>query len=416
MKKRSILLAIGLGLIVVLGLIWGAGGGAGAAEAAQVTATPTPTAAAPQFITVVVQPGDSLAVYARRYGVTGAALLSVNKIADPNLIFPGQIITIPVIKTFVPSLTTPFFYTVLAGEDINSIAAKFELNVNAITRANGTSFLLPGTTYLMPAGPHEHVVVKGEDLKTIAARYGVLVSFLLTGNNLPNPDLIFVGQSIFVPIVFNAQPVPITGANVATPTPTATGPTPTPTKTPTPGPATATPTVTKVPAASNGFIQTTVREGESFVTYTYRYGVSGGLLRAVNLQIANPQLIFPGEVITIPVVASFTPSRTTPFFYVVLAGDNTAIIAGKFEMTADTLIRANPGASFAAGTTVLVPAGPRIYTVKEGDELKTIAPKYGVTVEFLLTGNNLPNPDRIFVGQQIFIPIRYNAEPIPFTP
>ena len=208
----------------------------------------------------------------------------------------------------------------------------------------------------------------------------------------------------------------MTGVSVVTPTPTPTGPTPTPTKTPTPGPATATPAATTVPSTSSGYIQTTVRQGESFVTYAFRYGVSGGRLRAANMQIADPALIYPGQVITIPVVASFTPSRTTPFFYMAKAGDNSATIAAQFEMTADTLIRANPGASFAAGTALLVPAGPHLYTVKEGDELKFIAPKYGVTVEFLLTGNNLPNPDRIYIGQQIFIPIRYDAEPIPFTP
>jgi LysM repeat protein len=412
MKTRTVLFASGLGLVVALGLIWGLG----ARQAAAATPSPTPTVAAPQFITVTVKPGDHLGIYARRYGVTGQAILAVNTIRDPNLIYPDQIITIPVIKTFTPSLTTPFYYTVLAGEDINSIALKFELSVNAIATANGTSFLAAGTTYLMPAGPHEHIVLKGEDLKTIAAKYGVTISFLLTGNNLPNPDLIYTGQPIFIPTIFNAQPLPMTGVSVATPTPTPTGPTPTPTKTPTPGPATATPTATTVPVAASGYIQTTVRPGESFVTYTFRYGVSGGRLRVANMQIADPALIYPGQVITIPVVASFTPSRTTPFFYVVKAGDNSATIAAQFEMTADTLIRANPGTSFAAGTTLLVPAGPRLYTVKEGDELKLIAPKYGVTVEFLLTGNNLPNPDRIFIGQQIFIPIRYDAEPIPFTP
>jgi LysM repeat protein len=411
MKLRPVLLAIGLGLVTALGLLWGLDARTGAVEAA-----PAAQSGTPQYITVTVQPGDHLGIYARRYGVTGQALLAVNPLPDPHKIYPGQVITIPVIKTFTPSLTTPFFYTVLSGEDINSIARKFELNVNAISRANGTSFLIPGQTYLMPAGPHEHIIQKGEDLKTIAAKYGVTVAFLLSGNNLPNPDLIYEGQTLFVPVIYNAQPVPITGVSVATPTPTPTGPTPTPTHTPTPAPATATPTATKVGQTATGYIQTTVRQGESLVTYTYRYGVSGARLRAANMQIADPSIIYPGQVITIPVAVSFTPSRVTPFFYTVLSGDNSATIAAKFEMTSDTLLRANPGASFAAGTTILVPAGPHIYVVKEGDELKTIAPKYGVTVEFLLTGNNLPNPNLIYVGQLLFIPIRYDAAPIPFTP
>ena len=137
---------------------------------------------------------------------------------------------------------------------------------------------------------------------------------------------------------------------------------------------------------------------------------------AVNPQIKDPNLLFPGDVITIPVVSTFTPSRTTPFFYNVQAGENAAIIGLQFEVNPNVLMAANAGASFAPGTTVLVPAGPHLYVAKAGDELRTIAAKYGTTVEFLLTGNNLPNPDLIFVGQQIFIPIRYNAAPLPFTP
>jgi spore germination protein len=71
--------------------------------------------------------------------------------------------------------------------------------------------------------------------------------------------------------------------------------------------------------------------------------------------------------------------------------------------------------TFSAGTTLLVPAGPHLYTVKAGDELRTIAARYGTTVEFLLTGNNLPNPDRIYIGQLIFIPVQYHAQPIPLN-
>jgi LysM repeat protein len=85
-------------------------------------------------------------------------------------------------------------------------------------------------------------------------------------------------------------------------------------------------------------------------------------------------------------------------------------------MTVDTLLKANPDVAFLPGVTVLVPAGPHVYTVKAGEELRQIAAKYGTTVDFLLTYNNLPNPDLIFVGQQLFIPTRYNATPVPFAP
>jgi len=85
-------------------------------------------------------------------------------------------------------------------------------------------------------------------------------------------------------------------------------------------------------------------------------------------------------------------------------------------MTPEVISRANPGASLAAGSTILIPAGPHLYTVVAGDELRYIAAKYGTTADFLLTGNDLPNPDRIYLGQLIFIPIQYGAAPVPFAP
>ena len=160
-----------------------------------------------------------------------------------------------------------------------------------------------------------------------------------------------------------------------------------------------------------------VQRGDSLVTYVTRFAVSASSLLAANPTLRdNPSLIFPGQTLVIPVAASFTPSRTTPFFYVVQAGDTAALIARKFEMTADTLLRANPGISFLPGVTVLVPAGPHVYVVKKGDELRDIARLYGTTVEFILRGNNLPNPDLIYIDQEIFIPTQYNALPVPFGP
>jgi len=160
----------------------------------------------------------------------------------------------------------------------------------------------------------------------------------------------------------------------------------------------------------------TVRRGESFLIYAFRYGVRGASLRAANPHIKDPNVIYPGQTIVIPVEKSFTPSRTTPFFYVVGAGENSVTIAAKFEMRASILTQANPDVTFTEGATILVPAGPHRYTVRPGDTLKIIAAKYGTTVEFLLTGNSLPNPDFIYPDQTIFVPIRYNAMPLPFAP
>jgi murein DD-endopeptidase MepM/ murein hydrolase activator NlpD len=59
-----------------------------------------------------------------------------------------------------------------------------------------------------------------------------------------------------------------------------------------------------------------------------------------------------------------------------------------------------PGTQAPATQTTI----PRIHTVEEGETLTSIALFYGVTVEQLLTANNLDNADLLSLGQQLTIP------------
>jgi LysM repeat protein len=329
-----------------------------------VSSAPVPTAVpVTGGIIITVQPGENLATYVTKYKVSASAILAANPSLqnNPALIFPGQQLVIPVSSSAVPSATP-----------------------------------LPNT-----AGFLRITVQPGESLITYVNKYKVTASAIIALNPSiqANPALLQPGQVLIIPVPANSTP--------AGPTPTATFP-PAATVVPSGTPKPVGPT----PITGN-FIVITVRQGDSLLTYVTRYGVSGsGILALNNIKDAN--LIYPGQTIVIPVAVSFAPSRTTPFFYVVGAGESANTIAAKFEMGFETLTKANPGATFAAGSTVLVPAGPHVYTVKQGDELRDIAKLYGTTVEFLLTGNSIPNPDRIYPGQQIFIPIQYNAVPKPF--
>ncbi|MBI3242218.1 MAG: LysM peptidoglycan-binding domain-containing protein [Chloroflexi bacterium] len=397
MKARAIVFVIsGLGLAAMLALSWVAGGAT--AQAAQLEKA---TAVSGELITVTVKSGESLATYANRFGVSGSALLAVNDLDNADVILPGQIIVIPVIKTFTPSLTTPFYYTVQPGDTLFSIGAKFELPFDVIGAANGLadSTVTAGKTILIPAGPHVHIVAKGENLETVALRYNVTLAFMQKANpSVTNPSQLFIGQLIHIPIMYGAKPLPIpTGtpapASTATPTPTAAG-----------------------TVVAGNFITVVAQEGDSLPVYVRRYGISASAILNVNAELRlNPDDIFPGDVIVIPITVSFTPSLSTPFFYTVAPGDTALSIAAKFEVSVDTLILANPKSSFAAGATILVPAGPHVYIVKAGDTLETVASRYLVTTDALLNANPaIANIGFLFVGQKITIPTQFGAVPIPF--
>src|SRR5205814_8916578 len=50
------------------------------------------------------------------------------------------------------------------------------------------------------------------------------------------------------------------------------------------------------------------------------------------------------------------------------------------------------------------PAGPQTYAVQDGDTVKSIAAKFGVSTDTVMWANDLETPDLISVGQQLLIP------------
>lgn len=111
---------------------------------------PAPTPAPQPSGTYTVVSGDTLSGIAARFGTTWEVLRDLNGIANPNLIFPGQVLTLP------------------GGN------------------GGGTS---SGT----------YTVVGGDNLSSIAARYGTTWQVLRDLNGISNPDLIFPGQVLRLP-------------------------------------------------------------------------------------------------------------------------------------------------------------------------------------------------------------------------
>jgi len=98
----------------------------------------SPVQAQGEATTYTVQPGDTLAKLANRFGVTVDALVEANGIEDPNLIRVGQVLTIPASATAPPTPAGDVLtYTVQAGDTLAKLAARYGVTVDALVKANG---------------------------------------------------------------------------------------------------------------------------------------------------------------------------------------------------------------------------------------------------------------------------------------
>ena len=84
----------------------------------------------------VVQRGDYLASIARKCEVKLSALIAANsEIANRNLIYPGQILTIPDGNPPIP-VTGGSVYLVRPGDTMRKTAALFQVTLNELVAAN----------------------------------------------------------------------------------------------------------------------------------------------------------------------------------------------------------------------------------------------------------------------------------------
>lgn len=88
----------------------------------------------PQYITYVIQPGDTLSAIAGRYGTTVSALAQLNGISDPNKIYAGNTIRVPENGGTGENAQ---YYTIQPGDTLSGIALKFGTTVSALAQLNG---------------------------------------------------------------------------------------------------------------------------------------------------------------------------------------------------------------------------------------------------------------------------------------
>jgi LysM repeat protein len=179
---------------------------------------------AQQSTTYIIQPGDTLAKIATRYGISWRDLAVANNISNPDLIYAGQILIIPAYIN-LPAQS----YTVRAGDTVSSIARSFGVTVDQLVQTNnleaGGSYIFAGQILVIPARTvpvHQppaplptpvppvplptpvpsgqfYFVQRGDTMFRIARVFGVNIYDLAEANGILNLNRIYVGQRLRIP-------------------------------------------------------------------------------------------------------------------------------------------------------------------------------------------------------------------------
>ncbi len=158
----------------------------------------TPSA---EYRIYTVMPGDTLYSIARNNNITTDELLKFNNLTSSSLAV-GQQLKIP---TTIPTTANYITYTVKSGDNLYDLANKYNTTVNDIKALNNLSSTLLniGQTLKIPTTPTSpnyinYTVKSGDNLYSIAQKYNTNVQQLMTYNNLTS-SLLSLGQVIKIP-------------------------------------------------------------------------------------------------------------------------------------------------------------------------------------------------------------------------
>lgn len=93
--------------------------------------------------------------------------------------------------------------------------------------------------------------------------------------------------------------------------------------------------------------------------------------------------------------------------YTMKKGDNLSTVAQKYGVSVSDIIKANniknPN-KVAVGTKLVIPPKTKKYTVQKGDTLTGIAKKFGTTLSALKSANNIKDTDKLYIGKVLVVP------------
>ncbi|MDP5274677.1 LysM peptidoglycan-binding domain-containing protein [Chengkuizengella axinellae] len=272
--------------------------------------------------TYIVKSGDTLYGIAAAYNVSVSDIITLNNLTDPNMLYVGQQLKIPV--PMEPGLET---YVVQPGDTLYKIAQNFGVSVTDLIEANNitdASVLYVGQTLVIPMAPEEpemgtYVVKAGDTLGAIARRSGISLEDLMAINNISDPNMIYVGQVLLVPVL-----------------------------------------------PEEGLAYHIVKPGENIWQIARMYNVRARDLARLN-NITDPRTLYVGQVLLIPEAVAAPEPEPEPepeeVYYTVQEGDTFTSIAIQYGLTDPDLVELSEyndmplNAVLEPGTMLKIPPG-----------------------------------------------------------
>ena len=162
----------------------------------------------------------------------------------------------------------------------------------------------------------------------------------------------------------------------------------------------------------------TVKNGDTLYSISRRFNIPVDEIKRLNNLTSNTLTI--GQTLILNEEVNIEPNPENGEVYIVQPGDTLFKIANNYDTTISDIIDLNNLSTtiLTPGQTLLLPNKnentENTYIVKAGDTLYSIADKYNVTIDDIISSNNLTSTT-LNIGKKLIIPTS-TLEPVPTTP
>ncbi len=394
---------------------------------------------AQQYIDYQIREGDCLWTIAREYQLSIQEVAKVNDIKEEEILSPGQLIKIPLTQTSQQDQNSKIIiHTVKKGESLWDIAQQYRLSLDCISSVNDLK--QPDSLYIgqeinIPMEDDNIEIVKelsfvkadseennskyqgmssslnqefqeslkeanytvkaGESLWTIAQDYKVSINEISRVNGIENEDKLSIGQIIKIPLSGKGKDEDNSFASEQT--------------------------EINTDEFQYEWVEHIVETGESISLIAQKYHVSIATICQLN-DITEKDYVYPGQRIKIKATPSGDNKNKIiddyqPIYYTVKAGDTLWTIAQEYSVTLEGILAVNylnDKDVLSVGQKLEIPAIGGVnskkmiqtveYSVVKGDSLWNIAEKFNVKMTDIINANQLQNVTQLSVGQKLNIP------------